>query len=493
MAQEHERTLRFQNIVAYGVGDVYGSGAFIIIGLLFLFFLTDYVGLTPALAGLVFAVGKVVDAITDPLMGYLSDITRSRFGRRRVYFLVGIVPVAVSFTLLWLPIEGWSQAALFVYYSGAYVLFSLVFTMVMVPYYALNAEMTRDIGARARLSGVRMICAQIANLVAGTIPGIILGLQLGDQGRNYILMGAVFGVVFALPWIVVYLGTWELPVQPERSASPGLDPGERLATYARRVGSVLRNRSFRIHIGMYVFAYSAIDLLMAVFIYYLTYYLGEPGWYTPAIGTLLVVEILCIPFYVKFANRHGKGTTYRLGLAIWLAGLVLVFFVVQPGVSLVAMMVAAAVLGAGMAAGVLVPWASLPSIIDIDEMISGEQRAGLYSGFMTLIRKGVQGAIVVPLIGVVLEWIGFRANVPQSPATAEGIRLLFVLGQVGFLVTGFAISFRFPVRPKLLIRIRAEIDRINSGGRKADVDPETARLCERLTGSPYARLFPQAE
>jgi len=488
-----EREVGFWNAVAYGAGDVYGSGAFILIGLLFLFFLTDHVGLSPALAGLVFAIGKIIDAVTDPLMGYLSDITKSRFGRRRVYFLIGVVPVAVSFVLLWVPIEGWSQAALFAYYSAAYILFSLVFTMVMVPYYALNAEMTRDIDQRTKLSGVRMICAQIANLIAGTIPGIILGFQMGDQGNNYLLIGTVFGVLFALPWIAVYAGTWELPIRVSRSAAPGLRPGERLRNYVRRITSVLRNRSFRIHIVMYVAAFSAIDLLMAVFIYYLTYYLGEPGWYTYAIGSLLVVEILCVPFYVRIANNHGKALTFQIGLSIWLLGLGLTLFVMTPDSSLLMMMVIAGVIGSGMAAGVLVPWASLPSIIDVDEMISGEQRAGLYAGFMTLIRKGIQGLIVIPLIGLVLEWIGFEANVEQSQAAANGIRLLFVLGQVGFLSVGLVASTFFPLRPQILGLIRGEIARIRSGGSKQAVEPNVKELCERVTGCSYHHLFPRPE
>ena len=492
--EDELRKIPMKNAIAYGIGDIYGSGAFILIGLLFLFFLTDYVGLSPALAGLVFAIGKGVDAISDPLMGYVSDITRSKRGRRRVYFLVGIVPVAVSFALLWIPIQGWSQAALFVYYSLAYVVFSLVFTMVMVPYFALNAEMSRDIKERNKLSGVRMICAQVANLIAGTIPGIILGLQLGsDQGINYLLVGIIFGVFFATPWLFVYLGTWELPVSPERSATPGLETGERMWSYFRRVFSVLKNRTFRIHIGMYVAAYSAIDLLMAVFVYFLTYYIGEQGWYTFAIGTLIITEIVFMPMYIWIANKFGKVVTYRIGLIVWLVGLGLAFLLIQPGTTLGLLMVVAAVLGSGMAAGILVPWASLPTIIDIDEMISGEKRAGLYSGFMTLIRKGIQGVIVIPAIGLVLEWIGFQANVEQSATTADGIRLLFVLGQVGFVGLGLAASLLYPVRPHIHRTLRSETDRINSGGARSAVTPEVRALCERVTGYDYQDLFPQAE
>ncbi|MCK9549113.1 MAG: MFS transporter, partial [Sphaerochaeta sp.] len=85
-----ERKVGMKTLVAYGLGDMYGGGAFMIVGMLFLFYLTEVVGLSPALAGLVFGIGKVWDAVSDPLMGYLSDRTRSRYGRRRVYFLAGI-------------------------------------------------------------------------------------------------------------------------------------------------------------------------------------------------------------------------------------------------------------------------------------------------------------------------------------------------------------------------------------------------------------------
>ena len=95
-----ERKVGMKTLVAYGMGDMYGGGAFMIVGMLFLFYLTEVVGLSPALAGMVFGIGKVWDAVSDPLMGYLSDRTRSRFGRRRVYFLAGIVPIALSFIIL---------------------------------------------------------------------------------------------------------------------------------------------------------------------------------------------------------------------------------------------------------------------------------------------------------------------------------------------------------------------------------------------------------
>lgn len=97
---EKVNKLPLSSKMLYGIGDIYGGGAFLIIGALFLFFLTDVAGFDPIVAGAIIALGKVWDAVTDPAMGYISDHTRSRYGRRRIYFLIGAIPIMVSFTLL---------------------------------------------------------------------------------------------------------------------------------------------------------------------------------------------------------------------------------------------------------------------------------------------------------------------------------------------------------------------------------------------------------
>ena len=95
-----QRRVRVRNLIAYGVGDLFGGGSFLVIGMLFLFYLTEVAGLSPLAAALVFAIGKGWDAVSDPLMGLISDRTKSRLGRRRVYFLAGMPLIIVSFALL---------------------------------------------------------------------------------------------------------------------------------------------------------------------------------------------------------------------------------------------------------------------------------------------------------------------------------------------------------------------------------------------------------
>jgi oligogalacturonide transporter len=476
------RPVKVRNLVAYGLGDVFGGGSFLIINMFFLFFLTEVVGLSPILAGIVFSFGKVWDAISDPLMGYLSDRTRSRFGRRRVFFLIGIAPIAVSFVLIWMPPPSEEDLLNVAYYAFAYVFFSTVVTMVMVPYSALNAEMSTDYKVRTRLSGARILFSEIASLVAATVPSLIIrSFESAEQG--HLVMGVVFGVIFALPWVFVFRGTWELPHFESRK-----DPFSLRQAFSE-FASLFRNRSFLVHILMYLFAFTAIDCLMILFKYYLHWNIGRPDLFAVSMGTLMLTQIAMIGLYVFLANRKGKGFTYRVGLVVWSVGMLLAFFLDRE-TPVGALLLVCGLMGAGLSAGAMIPWAILPSVIDVDEMITTKSRAGIYSGAMTLVRKLVQGLIAAPAIGIALELIGYVEKSPsQSDEVVSGLKLLFFCAPFACLVLGIGISFFFHITPSTHAVFKQELSRLREGGSKSDVQPEARAVAERLTGVQYTELY----
>lgn len=159
----------------YATGDILGGGAFSLISLLFLDFLVNVEGINSSLAGTIVLVGKVWDAVSDPLMGVISDRTVSRYGRRRVYILAGVLPVILTFSMLWYSFGIQTQTGKFIYYVLAYILFSSAFTLVMVPYNALLPDMVSDYKARTGFSTIRMLVSNIAALISVTIPGVLLG------------------------------------------------------------------------------------------------------------------------------------------------------------------------------------------------------------------------------------------------------------------------------------------------------------------------------
>jgi oligogalacturonide transporter len=426
-----DRKLRTRNCVAYGLGDLYGGGAFLLVSTFTMYYLVAVVGMNPLLAGLIPGLGKIWDAVSDPLMGYLSDRTSSRFGRRRVWFLAGILPIFLSVSLIWLPVRLSTDLGLFAYYFLAYVFFYTVSTMVLVPYGALSAEMAREFKDRNKLTGFRMLFSMLAALLSGTIPQIIIN-AFPDQRSGHMVMGLVFGTFFAAPWLITYFGTWDdqapAPARPDpaRSAPPragSLRPGSpgHQHGFITNFASIFRNRSFRIHIAMYIFAYATMDVLMGWLKFYLADYLGRPGFLTMGLGSILLTQILSIPLYIAIANRRGHASAYRLGLGIMILGMVGMYFQ-TPDSPTVVLVLNCMVVGLGQSAAVLVPFQLLPFVADVDELITGDKRAGTYAGAMTLIRKLVQGAAVLPLLGLTLSLIGYLGPVPLrfSPDELHG-------------------------------------------------------------------------
>lgn len=480
-----ERQVRLRNLAAYGLGDLFGSGSFVLLSLLYIYFLVEVIGLAPALATLVVTVGKVWDAFFDPLMGHLSDATRSRFGRRRIFFLIGIIPIAVSFSLLFLPVRFASDWATLVYYIFAYMLFCSVFTMVIVPYSALNAEMSRDYRVRTRLTAARLLGGGAATLLVGVVPRWIVE-SFADPRQGHLVMGVGFGVLFALPWLGVFLGTFELPL-PKDPKNPKERSRTAVRDYFRSLRTLLQNRSFRLHMGMYIGAYSALDVVMAVALFYMTSFFARPWLFKYCLGVMMAGQLLSLFGTVALANRWGKGPAYVLGCSVWAAVMLAWLFV--PGDAPDGLILAMfGLAGLGMSAGVMVPWAILPSVTDVDELITTEQRAGVYAGAMALVRKLLQGTVIGG-VGLLLEAIGYVRSASQTAATLEGMRLIMALVPAAFLFLGIGFGLRFKITPRTHAILAQEIVRLRAGGERSEVGEETRAVCEALTGLPYDRLF----
>lgn len=398
-----ERKLKTANCIAYGLGDMYGGGSFFLISAFVMYYLVAVVGMSPILAGLVPGLGKIWDAVSDPLMGYLSDHTKAKSGRRRIWFLVGIVPIFISFVLIWLPVPFTSDLSLFMYYFCAYLVFYTVSTMVMVPYGALSAEMTTDYKERNKLTGFRMLFSILATLLAGVAAQPIINM-FPDPRTGHLMMSLVFGTLFALPWVFVFFGTWELPRNPNETSDDN---------FVTNFLSIFKNRSFIVQICMYIAAYGAMDLLMNFFKFYLLDYLlkGE-GFVTIALGSLLITEIIVLPFYIMLSNKKGHAFSFKTGMVIWI--IAMICMVLQtPSTPTIFVILNCILIGAGLGAGVIIPFQLLPFVTDVDELISTRKRAGTYAGAMTLIRKLIQGALVIPVVGILLTAINYLGPLPE--------------------------------------------------------------------------------
>src|SRR5512139_117849 len=242
----------------YGSGDFGFSLTNTILSVYFALFLTEVVGLMPAVAALVIFIGSTWDYINDPLVGYLTDRTRTRWGRRRPYLLFGPIPFAIVFTLLWWrpPIEG--NVALAIYYAFAFILYDAVVTTVYMPFIALTPELTADYDERTSLNSVRAFFSIFASLLAFTIPLMIIKGFSPDHAGNVLRMAGIFGVVSAIPLFLVFFGTRERPEFMHQEKTGLLEA----------LRASLKNRPFVFSAVIYLFTWVSVDLLQTILLYF---------------------------------------------------------------------------------------------------------------------------------------------------------------------------------------------------------------------------------
>jgi sugar (glycoside-pentoside-hexuronide) transporter len=426
----------------YASGDHTVNLSLSSLALLCLFFLTEFAGLEPYLAGLVMWVPRIIDAITDPLMGRISDRTRWRWGRRRPYFLIGALPFGITFALLWLtPFE--SQAAKFGYHISVYIAVSLCTTVLSVPYLALLPEMAQGYDERTSLNTYRAAAAVLGTFVAVGMQSLADALG-GSTG--YAQVGAVAALWLVLPWLAVHRVSFEPSRPPE---------GPEESFFEGMLG-LFRHRAYRLLVACYVLARMAVDLIGAMFLYYFTYWIGRPDDFGPTLFLFLVVVVISLPLWLRFARRLDKRIIFSIGAAWWILAQIPMFLATPdwPRWSIFAVAGFAAV---GYAVADLMPWAMLGETIDEGELESGRRRDGLYTGAFTFIRK-IAGGTGVLLSGFALSASGFEPGQVQGPGAVLAIRLLTAAAPAALLAAAILFALRYPLSRARHDEIRSELD-----------------------------------
>ncbi len=442
--------------IGYGLGDIYGGGAGVVISFYYLIFLTDVVRLAPALAGTVILVSKIYDSITDPFEGLIADRTRTRLGRRRPYLLAGIPLVFLSFFALFYPFRIESEAGRFAAVLASYLFFSTVVSIVMLNYNALHSEITLDYHERSALSSIRIFFSTVSSIVAALLPLEIVKL-FPDVHTGYIVMGLSFGAFFALPFIFTVAAVKERP-EFQRPPQP--------FDWRRAFLEPFRNRTFVYTLAMYLFAFVAIDTVSTIVAYFVKYYLQRGGEVSFVNGALLIAQVVSLPFFVWLSKRTSKIRGYILGLAIWAVAM-LFSFLLAPGNLSFMVYVFAAVVGIGTGGIVVMIYAIFPDIPDVDELRSGERREAMYSALVTFIRK-FSSALAIFAVSNVIGWAGYvppmqetvngvtrLVEQPQSETFLLALRLLFMLLPVVLLACALFFALRFPLTPELHRRLTA--------------------------------------
>jgi GPH family glycoside/pentoside/hexuronide:cation symporter len=406
-------TLSLWTKLAYGAGDMGAGMTANLIAFSFLIFLTEVAGINPLAAGTVLLIGKIWDAVNDPLVGVLSDRTQTRWGRRYPWILLSAVPFGLTFFLMWL-VPGGSSGFRFWYYVITSILFQIFFTTANLPYTTLTAELTQDYDERTDLTSFRLGFSLLGAISALAL-GLVVTSQIEDETLQYAVLGGTCALVSVIPLLVCVFGTYGHAQKAQTiatQASPGLSDAE--MPFFEQLRIAFHNRAFLYVVGIYLFAWLALQITASIIPFYVTFWMGLDSYFLPALlvqGTAIVMMWPCN----LLSRRLGKQGIFFVGIGIWLVVQLGLFFL-QPGQ--VGLLYALCVVASfGVATAYVVPWAMLPDVIELDELQTGKRREGVFYAFMTLLQKmGLAGGLF--LVGAALEWSGFLAEQTTQPKSA---------------------------------------------------------------------------
>ena len=415
----------------FGMGDHSVNIALSSLSLVYFTFLVTVAGLDPWRAGLIAWLARLVDAFTDPLMGRLSDATRWKIGRRRPFFLIGMVPLGIFFSLMWTTPYS-EQSQMFAYYLLIYIGLALSTTVVSIPYMALIPEMATGYDERTSLNSYRSAAAIMGTMVAAGFFGI--AEWLGGGAEAFATTGLAIGIWMVLPWPFVYAVSFENKVT-ERPAQIQL-----WSTLKNLAGHSSYVRLCFIYVGGRV----AMDLLGLSVPLFVTLWLGRPGDVHWSLLSMLGVVILSLPFWLRYARRQEKHHIFTLG-SVWFIlclGVIGIGEPTWPGWTIFAI---SGLLGIGYAAVDLMPWAMIGEVVDENELNSGQRSQGVYNGVLTFLRK-LGGATAYMVAGFALSLAGYdRDAAQQPPVVMDTIRLLATAAPALFLGLGLIAVRGYPL------------------------------------------------
>jgi GPH family glycoside/pentoside/hexuronide:cation symporter len=421
--------------LGFGIFDLGGNMLFTMIGFWCIYYLTDVAGLGAALAGTAWIIGKGWDAITDPMMGFISDRTITRFGRRRPYLLIGAIPMMLSLWLFFTAPSISNQTLLMLWAMGTLMLVNTASTVINVPYSSPTPELTDSYHERTSLNGYRFGFAVIGTIV-GAAAVLPLAGVFGGGKFGWSMTGLTLGAVMALVTLLTFLGTREKKHTWEDIPTEGF-----FATYK----TVFTNKPYVIILVTYGLHLTGFNFLQAILVYYTKYLypaefimqlrtfplIGNPGAGEAALRetltmlslmSLLLTAMVFIPVSVLVSKKIGKKRTYQICFAVIGTACLAVSAVghLLPPELFLGLLAYA---GIGVGFSYVAPFAMVPDAVEFDAVITGERKEGAYYGMWTFVSK-CGAALSGFILGMILNLGGYVAEAVQGPGARLAIRLI---------------------------------------------------------------------
>jgi GPH family glycoside/pentoside/hexuronide:cation symporter len=398
-----------------------------------LFYYTDVVKISPALAGAAMLTGKLTwDMVNNLLVGWLSDRTRSRWGRRRPYLMFVAVPLGLSFWLLFSLPSGLQGVSAFFAVLGSFLLFDTCLTFVNTTYSSMGAELTTDYQERTKLITVRMIYNAVGYIFGAAAMTLLAGI-FGNTPAAWSRVGLIFGAVCAVAVLVTGVSVTVTPaVAPTPVTMPPL----------RSIISTFRNRPFVLFLVVQLMIGLGFTFVTTMLPYFVKYRVMMADQTSYIMLSMLVVLVAFLVPCRLLADRIGKAKAYAAGIS--LASLSLLASLTLPHRASWGIFAIAVLCGIGFSAQWVGPHSMMPDVIEYDELMTGERREGIYYGLWAASGK-LTSAVGIWLCGVGLSVTGYVEGAAQTPTAEAGIAALFVIIPVVLFAIAVVMLARYPV------------------------------------------------
>lgn len=474
--------------IFYGFGALMDGGGVALMACVLLKYMTDTLLIASAAASTIMLISKIWDAITDPIMGYISDNTRSKFGRRKPYMFIGGIALIIALFLLFAPIREWGitdQAGLIAWMLIFYMVWNTCSTCSQVPYTSMASDISPSFKERNNANTIKVVFVAAASGIAYLVPLLLLNAMQDVDNPTlsptafWLIIASLFGLLFGGGLVICAFGTKERIKPAPHEAKVKFNFKEFLKGYI----TPYKNKSYAWHIGMYVSAFTCMDMLSALAAFYADHVwrntIVDLGFMTMKFSSMFVVAPLMVAAVIAFPlvrwvmDKKGKGFAFRMGLPFYIIGGILIAVLNPDWCPPLVIPFVAFIMGFGFGGAQMIPWMIFPDTLDVCELATGERPTGNYSGMMTLIRK-VAGALGVGLIGWVLSGVGYDtyiSNINHGIANSVAltdtvvltIRLLMGIAVTVLIAFAFFAACNFRVNNKVLARVRYLSDKVKTG------------------------------
>ena len=495
--------------VFYGMGALMDGGGVALMSCVMLKYMEGGLGIPMAVASTIMMVAKIWDAITDPLMGFISDNTRGRYGRRKPYMVVGGVLLIIGIFLLFLPVEQWgiisaeNQAGLVAWMVIMYLLWNTFSTITMVPYCSMSSDISPSFKERNNANTVKLVFNAVASGLAYVLPLLFIEALIAPTDEGYLFMPKIdateFWLAICLIFGTLFGGGLILCGIFVKERIKATTPKEKFnfKQFVKNYAEPYKNRSYRWHIVMYVAAFTCLDMISALAVYYATDVWAGKELFGMDMSSLFIIAPLMVAAVIMFPlaryvmDKKTKQFAFRMGLPAYIIAGILLCVMDPSWAPPILVPIVALLMGFGFGGAQMMPWIIFPDTVDVGQMATGERSTGSYSGMMTLARK-IAGAVGVGLIGWILDPMGYVSNesgdptkyIPQTEEVLLAIRLLMGLSIVVFISIALFASFKFRITNKKLTRVRYFIEaRKNGAVLTEEEEAERTALVHELYGA----------